>query len=202
MNKWVFRVFFNDTKYWSTFLITDGNEFHRVGAVEESGWSPKVFLDLKHAKYHYTSSKLITRWWQNGNKLTKIQGTLITLRVVKMPTRSIQNVPLWPSPLYYLNLNTRSFQFVHQIFSVQILKECRTLPSAIKLYLLNTQSSEQTCILAYLWSAIFLCIYCSYMYIIFISIVPDWYVMLLFVNVSVTNTKAYATLVTEHIFFF
>ena len=32
---------------------------------------------------------------------------------------------------------------------------------------------------AYLWSASFLCIYCSYMYIIFISIVTDWYVMLI-----------------------
>ena len=46
----------------------------------------------------------------------------------------------------------------------------------------------------------FLCIYCSYMYIISIFIVTNWYAMLIVLYVSVTNTKAYATLVTEHNF--
>ena len=50
------------------------------------------------------------------------------------------------------------------------------------------------------YSAIFLCIYCSYMYIISVFIVTNWCVMLIVLYVSVINTKAYATLVTEHNF--
>ena len=31
---------------WSTFLIANGNEFHRAGAAEENARSPKILLDL------------------------------------------------------------------------------------------------------------------------------------------------------------
>ena len=34
-NSSVLSFFFNDSIDWSTFLIADGNEFHRAGAAEE-----------------------------------------------------------------------------------------------------------------------------------------------------------------------
>ena len=42
-NKCVLSFFSTD---WSTFLIANGNEFHRAGAAEENSRSPKVLLDL------------------------------------------------------------------------------------------------------------------------------------------------------------
>ena len=45
-NKWVLSFFLNDSTAWSTFLIANGNEFHRAGAAEENAPSPKVLLDL------------------------------------------------------------------------------------------------------------------------------------------------------------
>ena len=45
-NKWVLSFFLNDSTDWSTFLIANGNEFHRAGAAEENARSPKVLLDL------------------------------------------------------------------------------------------------------------------------------------------------------------
>ena len=45
-NKWVLSFFLNGSTDWSTFLIANGNEFHRAGAAEENARLPKVLLDL------------------------------------------------------------------------------------------------------------------------------------------------------------
>ena len=45
-DKWVLSFFLNGSTDWSTFLIANGNEFHRAGAAEENARSPKVLLDL------------------------------------------------------------------------------------------------------------------------------------------------------------
>ena len=42
----VLRFFF-DLIDWSTFVINDGNEFHRAGAAEENARSPNGSLTLK-----------------------------------------------------------------------------------------------------------------------------------------------------------
>ena len=46
VNKWVLSFFLNDSINWSTFLIANGNEFHRAGVAEENARSPEVLLYL------------------------------------------------------------------------------------------------------------------------------------------------------------
>ena len=46
-NKWVLSFFLYDSTNWSTFLINNGNEFHKAGTAEENARSSKMFLDLK-----------------------------------------------------------------------------------------------------------------------------------------------------------